>query len=275
MHSLPDSNRVNVLSLPIKVGMWWRRGLLCQPWPASISLLWLCGGGASQAVLSTSTLSSEQSHVRDLWGSGGHDISQSTKPLPLSSEEHNRAKWLPIQHRPPADSGGPCVGCRMLPRPSYWSQMFDSTAQFWSMAWWLLLHMQSFHHQPATLLGPDYPQPNQATWGSFNAVPPATCRRAPSPAPGAVLWFWHPASSWVPAPSHGLIMRLNWWFSLIFASFDVLNPIRKAYLIRASCTWHIDPHGRYLGWTPPGLILPRPQTLVCPSFLWDWSITVD
>lgn len=25
-------------------------------------------------------------------GLGGHDISQSTKPLPLSSEEHNRAK---------------------------------------------------------------------------------------------------------------------------------------------------------------------------------------
>lgn len=40
---------MNLLSLPIKVGMWWR-GLLCQPWPASISLVWLCGGGASQGI---------------------------------------------------------------------------------------------------------------------------------------------------------------------------------------------------------------------------------
>lgn len=79
-------------------------------------------------------------------------------------------------------------------------------------------------------------------------------------APGQVLWFcrWCPqVSSWALAPSHRLIMRLNWRFSLIFPSFDVLNPIRRAYLIRASCTWHSDPYGCYLAWTPPGLILPQ------------------
>lgn len=81
-----------------------------------------------------------------------------------------------------------------------------------------------------------------------------------TPAPGQVLWFRRrcpQVSSWALAPSHRLIMRLNWCFSLIFASFDVLNPIRRAYLIRASCTWHSDPYGCYLAWTPPGLILPR------------------
>lgn len=107
---------MNVLSLPIKVGMWWR-GLLCQPWPASISLVWLCGGGASQGVrcpLHLHSLFRAKSCMRPVGGLGGHDISQSTKPLPLSSEEHNRAKWLSIQHRPTADSGGKHFGCRML-----------------------------------------------------------------------------------------------------------------------------------------------------------------
>lgn len=126
MHSLPDSNRMNVLSLPIKVGMWWR-GLLCQPWPASISLVWLCGGGASQGVRCPFYLHSlfrAKSCMRPVGGRGrgGHDISQSTKPLPLSSEEHNRAKLLSIQHCPTADSGGKYFGCRMLPRPSYWAR---------------------------------------------------------------------------------------------------------------------------------------------------------
>lgn len=147
---------------------------------------------------------------------------------------------------------GPRTEARCLTRPPNFDKWHDDRCYTCS----------HFYYQPATLLGPDYQQLNLATWVSSNAVPQATSRRAPTPTPGVVLWFWHPASSWVPAPSHGLIMRLNWWFSLIFASFNVLNPIRKAYLNRASCTWHIDPHGCYLGWTPPGLILPRPQTLL-------------
>lgn len=213
---------MNVLSLPIKVGMWWR-GSLCQPWPASISLVWLCGGGASQGVrcpLHLHSLFRAKSCMRPVGGLGGHDISQSTKPLPLSSEEHNRAKMIVYSASPNRrqrwkafwvqDAGqGPRTEATCLTRPPNFDKCHGDCCYTCS----------HFYYPPATLLGPDYPQPNQATWGSFNAVPQATCRRAPTPAPGVVLWFWHPASSWVPAPSHGLIMRLNWWFSLIFASF--------------------------------------------------------
>lgn len=66
-------------------------------------------------------------------------------------------------------------------------------------------------------------------------------------------------SSWVLSPSHSSVMRLNWFFSLTFASSNALNPIRKAYSIWASRTWPRDPLGCYLVWLSQGsgrLILP-------------------
>lgn len=83
-----------------------------------------------------------------------------------------------------------------------------------------------------------------------------TIRRAPVLKSGhLVLWAptdssccCHQVSSWALSTSHRSVMRLNWRFSLTFASFNVLNPIGKAYSIRASCAWHSDPDGSYLVW---------------------------
>lgn len=83
-----------------------------------------------------------------------------------------------------------------------------------------------------------------------------TIRRAPVlKSAHLVLWAptdssccCHQVSSWALSTSHRSVMRLNWRFSLTFASFNVLNPIGKAYSIRASCAWHSDPDGSYLVW---------------------------
>lgn len=106
------------------------------------------GGGAKVlAVLSTSNLSSEQSHVWDLWGrgpgeggGGGLTQRQSTKPLLFSSEKDNRGQI--IVHS--ADGGG-SIGCRTLPRPlEVRPDLSTAPPNNEKPASWLLLHIKSF-----------------------------------------------------------------------------------------------------------------------------------
>lgn len=115
---------------------------------------------------------------------------QSTKPLPLSSEKHNRAKSLSIQPavarvfwvqdaaRALVVRPDVCLDCPVLINSAVTAVIHD------------VILLSSCHTAVSRLSAAKLDE------GSFfSAVPQGTSRRAPTPAPGVVLWFWHRESS--------------------------------------------------------------------------------